>query len=125
MKTLLFLGATLIVLDIAIFPASAQTASASPTVPGGKSPVPSATATATATPNGSKSGEPAAKVTPAVTASPSGGAQLEGESSRSAQSPLPVATPPETSKPTPRWRPHRKLERREGSTPENRSGEHK
>jgi hypothetical protein len=143
MKTLLLLGAMLVVLDATIVPMSAQTASASPAAtvsprptPGGASPGPRPTLTASPFPTGSPttSGaatlspsttpERGARVRPAVTASPSGGAQLEGESPSTRQSPVQVGTPAERTRATPS-RPHRKQERREGSTPLESSGEQK
>jgi hypothetical protein len=143
MKTLLLLGAMLVILDAAIVPMSAQTASASPAAtvsprptPGGASPSPrptlaasplatgSPTTSGAATLSPSTTPERGARVRPAVTSSPSGGAQLEGESPPTQQSPLQVATPAERTKATPS-RPHRKQERREGSTPPESSGEQK
>ena len=140
MKTLLLLGAIFLILDAAIVPISAQTARASPAAtvsprptPGRASPTPRATLTARPHATGSPvtSGAatssplpargPDTRGTPAATASPGGGAQLEGESTTARQSPPPAATSAETPKPTP-LRPHRKLERREGNTPQEGPG---
>jgi hypothetical protein len=143
MKTLLILGATLIVLDTSSLPASAQTASASPAAtvshrpsPGTESPAPRPTPAdrpystgspatsraATSSPSSTQMRD--AGITPAATASPGGGTQLEGESSHlvtQESSPKPAISQgmitPTAS------RPHRKLERREGHTPQEKSGE--
>ena len=145
MKTLLLLGAMLVILDAAIVPMSAQTASASPAAtvsprptPGGASPSPrptlaagpfatgSPTTSGAATLSPSTTPERGARVGPAVTTSPSGGAQPEGESPHptTRESSRKAATPAVRTKPTPS-RPHRKLERREANTPPEGTGEQK
>jgi hypothetical protein len=141
MKTSLLFGATLAVVGAAIVSISAQIQSASPAAtasprPTAASPGPRATATpspyATASPTThgavtpSYSTRKGARVTPEITPSPSGGAQLEGESPppTKRESPPKAATPAGTIKPTPS-RPHRKLERREGNTPTEGPGEQK
>jgi hypothetical protein len=146
MKTLLLLGAALIVFDGAIFSTSAQTPSASPagtvsrrSTPGSGSPAPRPSlearpyATASPAPSGAATSSPStarvrdARVTPAATVSPSGGAQLEGESPHPAtRESSPKAATSAGMTPTPS-RPHRKLERREANTPPpgDGSGEHR
>jgi hypothetical protein len=143
MKTSLLFGATLAVVGAAIVSILAQTQSASPTAtasprPTAASPGPRATATASpyataspttrgvVTPSSSTRREHGARVRPEITPSPSGGAQLEGESlQRTTRESSPkAATPAGTAKPTPS-RPHRKLERREANTPPEGPGEQK
>jgi hypothetical protein len=146
MKTLLLLGAALIVLDGAIFSALAQTPSASPAgtvsprpTPGRGSPTPRPSlearpyATASPAASGAATSSPStarvhdARVTPTATASPSGGAQLEGESPHPVtRESSPKAATSAGMTPTPS-RPHRKLERREANTPPpgDGSGEHR
>ncbi|KAF5409035.1 MAG: hypothetical protein Udaeo2_08200 [Candidatus Udaeobacter sp.] len=137
MKTSLLFGATLAVVGAAIVSISGQTQRASPATtatpcatPGRASPSPSAIATArpyataspttpgTATPSSSTRGKGGVTGRPEITPSPSGGAELEGESppTTTRESPPKAATPAGTTKPTPS-RPHRKLERREANTP--------
>src|SRR5262249_255572 len=135
MKTSLLIGTMLSALAAAIIWTSAQTQSASPAAtaspaPIAASPVPRATATASPTTRGATtpiySPRKDARVTPEITPSPSGGAQLEGESPppTTRESQPKIATPVGTNKPTPS-RPHRKLERREANTPTERPGEQK
>ena len=143
MKTSLLFGAMLAVVGAAMVSVSAQTQSTSPTStasphPRAASPSPRATATASPyatasptmhgamTPSLPTRREHGAKVRPEITPSPSGGAQLEGESPHPAteESPPKGATPAGTTKPTPS-RPHRKLERREINTPPQGPGEQK
>ena len=143
MKTSLLFGATLAVVGAAIVLISAQTPSASPAAtasprPTAASPGPRATATASpyattspttrgaVTPSSSMRREHGATVRPVTTPSPSGGAQLEGESPHptARESSPKAATPAGTIKPTPS-RPHRKLERREANTPPEGPGEQK
>src|SRR5882762_93407 len=143
MKTSLLFEATLAVVGAAIVSISAQTQSASPAAtaspsPRAASPSPRATATASpyatassttrgvVTPSLSTRREHGARVRPEITPSPSGGAQLEGESLHptTRESPPKATTPPGTTKPTPS-RPHRKLERREANTPPEGPGEQK
>ena len=134
MKTSLLFGATLAVVGAAIVSISAQTQSASPAAtasprPTAASPGPRATATASpyatassttrgvVAPSSSTRTEQGARPRPEITPSPSGGAQLEGESPHptTRESPPKATTPAGTTKPTPS-RPHRKLERREANT---------
>jgi hypothetical protein len=143
MKTSLLFVATLVCVGAATVSVSAQTQSASPAATASPRPIaassgPRATATASpyatasattrgvATPSSPTRGEHGAKVTPEITPSPSGGAQLEGESPQptTRESSPKAATPARTTKPTPS-RPHRKLERREANTPPEGPGEQK
>jgi hypothetical protein len=135
MKTSLLFEATLAVVGAAIVSISAQTQSASPVEtasprPTAASPGPRATATAspyaTASPTTRGAVTPSlptriehgARARPEKIPSPSGGAQLEGESPHPAtrESPPKAATPAVTTMATPS-RPHRKQERRETNTP--------
>ena len=143
MKTSLLFEATLVVVGAAIVSISAQTQGTSPAStasprPAAASPSPRATATASpyamasptvrgaVTPSLPTRREHGAKVRPEITPSPSGGAQLEGESPHPAteESSPKGTTPTGTTKPTPS-RPHRKLERREINTPPQGPGEQK
>ena len=143
MKTSLLFEATLAVVGAAIVSISAQTQSTSPAAtaspsPTAASPGPRATATASpyataspttrgaVTPGLPTTREQGARVRPEITPSPSGGAQLEGESPHPAtrESPPKATTPAGTTKATPS-RPHRKLERREANTPPEGPGEQK
>jgi hypothetical protein len=143
MKTSLLFEATLAVVGAAIVSISAQTQSTSPAAtaspsPRAASPSPRATATASSyataspttrgavTPSLPTTREQGARVRPEITPSPSGGAQLEGESPHPAtrESPPKATTPAGTTKATPS-RPHRKLERREINTPPQGPGEQK
>src|SRR5438132_2233600 len=124
MKTSLLFGATLAVVGAAIVSVSGQTQSASPATTASPHPTPALPgprATTTATP--SVTASPTTR--PAAIVSPSGGAQLEGELPPTMRESLPAAaTPAGKTKPTPA-RPHRKLERREGVTPSEGTGEQK
>jgi hypothetical protein len=143
MKTYLLFEATLAVVGAAIVSISAQTQSTSPAATASPSPraaSPSPRATVKASPHAIASPttrgavtptfptrrEHGARVRPEITPSPSGGAQLEGESPNpeTPESPPKGATTAGTTKPTPS-RPHRKLERREINTPPQGSEEQK
>jgi len=135
MKASILFGATLAVVSAAVVSILAETQSALPAATASPRPTAALSAShATATPSpyasaspttrgpatGSSStkGEHGARATPEITPSPSGGAQLEGESPHSVkrESSPKRATPAATTKPTPS-RPHRKLERREANIP--------
>lgn len=139
MKTLLLPAVLCVLLGASIIRVGAQTIAASPAAtvsprptPGRTSPSPHSPVTArpiaggsatAATSSPSTGGGSGARVSPTATVSPSGGAQLEGDSSLTArESSLQAATPTERAKPTPS-RPHRKLERREANTPAEKSRE--
>jgi sporulation protein YlmC with PRC-barrel domain len=100
-------------------PRPRATAAASPRATAGERPYGTATPSTrgAATTSPSTREERGVRGRPEVTVSPSGGAELEGESSRATRESPPEATsPPGKTKPTPS-RPHRKPERPETNTP--------